>query len=82
MPSWLTEVLELLGLTTPLVYAAATYGLFRWLDKKASGPAKRALCYETVVAVCMPQTFKLRLFISPLNRQLRDVAILLPIRFP
>src|SRR5882724_3351701 len=43
MPPWLTEVLKLLGFTTPFVYAAATYGVFHWLDKKASGPAKRAL---------------------------------------
>jgi hypothetical protein len=43
VPSWLTEALKLLGFTTPFVYAAATYGVFHWLDKKASGPAKRAL---------------------------------------
>ena len=43
MPGWLTEVLKLLGFTTPFVYAAATYGVFHWLDKKASGAAKRAL---------------------------------------
>jgi hypothetical protein len=43
MPSWLTEVLKLLGFTTPFVYAAATYGLFHYLDKKASGPAKQAI---------------------------------------
>jgi hypothetical protein len=43
MPSWLTETLKVLGLSTPFVYAAATYGFFHWLDKKASGPAKKAL---------------------------------------
>jgi hypothetical protein len=43
MPGWLTEVLKLLGFTTPFLYAATTYGAFHWLDKKASGPAKRAL---------------------------------------
>jgi len=43
MPPWLTEALKLLGFTTPLIYAAATYGFFHWLDKKASGPAKRAI---------------------------------------
>lgn len=43
MPSWLTELLKLLGFTTPLIYAAATYGFFLWLDKKASGLAKRAI---------------------------------------
>src|SRR5258708_4525759 len=39
----LTEVLKLFGFATPFIYAAATYGFFRWLDKKASGPAKKAL---------------------------------------
>jgi len=43
MPGWLTEVLKLLGFATPFVYAAATYGVFHWLDKKASGSAKSAL---------------------------------------
>lgn len=43
MPSWLTDVLKLLGFTTPFIYAAATYGFFHWLDKKASGPAKKAI---------------------------------------
>jgi hypothetical protein len=43
MPVWPTEVLKLLGFTTPFIYAAATYGFFRWLDKKASGPAKKAI---------------------------------------
>jgi hypothetical protein len=43
MPSWLTEVLKVLGFTTPFIYAGATYGFFHWLDKKASGPAKRAI---------------------------------------
>jgi hypothetical protein len=42
MPSW-AKVLELLGFATPLLYAGATYGFFHWLDKKASGPAKRAI---------------------------------------
>src|SRR5215470_16016751 len=43
MPNWLTEVLKLLGFTTPFVYASAAYGFFHWLDRKASGPAKRAI---------------------------------------
>jgi hypothetical protein len=43
MPSWLAELLKLLGFTTSFVYAAATYGAFHWLDKKASGPAKKAM---------------------------------------
>jgi hypothetical protein len=42
MPSW-AEVLKVLGFSTPFVYAAAAYGLFHWLDKKASGQAKRAI---------------------------------------
>jgi hypothetical protein len=43
MPGWLTEVLKALGFTTPFIYAAATYGAFHYLDKKASGPAKRTI---------------------------------------
>jgi hypothetical protein len=43
MPSSITEILELLGFTTPFVYAVATYGFFHWLDKEASGPAKKAI---------------------------------------
>jgi hypothetical protein len=43
MPGWLTEVLKALGFTTPFIYAAATYGFFHWLDRKASGPAKKAI---------------------------------------
>src|SRR4051812_7841799 len=43
MPSWPTEVLRLLGFTTPFIYAAAVFGLFNYLDKKASGPAKAAI---------------------------------------
>jgi hypothetical protein len=43
MPSWLSEVLKLMGFTTPFVYAAAVYGLFHYLDQKASGPAKKAI---------------------------------------
>ena len=39
----MTKALELLGLSTPFIYAAATYAFFRWLDKKASGPATKAL---------------------------------------
>jgi hypothetical protein len=42
-PPWLTDIVKLLGFTTPLLYAAATYGFFLWLDKKASGPAKKAI---------------------------------------
>ncbi len=43
MPGWLTELLKALGVATPVIYAAATYGFFHWLDKKASGPAKKAI---------------------------------------
>jgi hypothetical protein len=43
MPPWLTEALKHLGFATPLIYASATYGLFHFLDKKASGQAKRAI---------------------------------------
>ena len=34
------------GLHKPLVYAAATCGFFLWLDKKASGPAKKAISLQ------------------------------------
>jgi len=37
------ELLKLLGFTTPLMYAAAAYGLFHWLDENASDEAKAAL---------------------------------------
>jgi|SRR5262245_3632240 len=43
MPTWLSEVLKLIGFTTPFVYAAAVYGFFHYLDKKASGQAKKAI---------------------------------------
>ena len=40
--------------TTPFIYAAATYGLFVWLDENASNKAKIALVsllkLNTVVA--------------------------------
>jgi hypothetical protein len=39
----LKKVLEALGFSTPFLYAAATYGFFHWLDKKASGAAKKAI---------------------------------------
>jgi hypothetical protein len=42
MPTWL-ELAKLLGFATPLIYAAAVYGAFHWLDKKASGHAKKAM---------------------------------------
>src|SRR5262245_13784465 len=39
----MAELLKLLGFTTPLIYAAAAYGLFHWLDENASDEAKAAL---------------------------------------
>jgi hypothetical protein len=43
-PTWLTDVVvKQWGFAVPLMYAAATYGVFRWLDKEASGAAKVAL---------------------------------------
>jgi hypothetical protein len=46
MPPWLTELLKLLAdklaFITPALYAAATFGFFHWLDKKASSAAKNA----------------------------------------
>jgi len=35
--------LKYAGLAVPFIYAAATYGIFRFLDKKASGQAKKAI---------------------------------------
>jgi hypothetical protein len=32
IPGWLTKVLDQLALATPFLYAAAIYGIFRWLD--------------------------------------------------
>jgi hypothetical protein len=43
MPTELAELARSLGFSTPLIYAAATYSFFHWLDKKASGPAKKML---------------------------------------
>jgi hypothetical protein len=43
MPSWLNEILKALGFSTPLLYAAATFGVFRWLDKSSSAAAKIAI---------------------------------------
>jgi len=39
----LKQALELLGFSTPFIYAAATYGVLHYLDRKASGPAKRTI---------------------------------------
>ena len=39
----LDNALELLGVSTPFVYAGATYWLFHWLDESASDQAKIAI---------------------------------------
>ena len=43
MDAALTAVLKLLGFGQPVLYAAATFGFFHWLDRKASGAAKKAI---------------------------------------
>ena len=44
MPAWLAELLKHLpSLSAPALYALTIYGLFHYLDKKASGQAKRAI---------------------------------------
>jgi hypothetical protein len=44
MPPWLIELASKhWGFAAPLFYASVAYGCFHWLDKKASGAAKRAL---------------------------------------
>jgi hypothetical protein len=40
---FVSEALKILGLTTPLLYGALIYGFFHYLDKRASGEAKRAI---------------------------------------
>jgi hypothetical protein len=39
----LQDALKLLGVSTPFIYAAATYGVFLYLDRKASSQAKKAI---------------------------------------
>ena len=73
MPSWLREVLEVLGFTTPFAYTAAVYALFHHLDKKAAGRAKKAISqwlqskeYDTTLAAdAMVELFD-RLYTRPL----------------
>jgi hypothetical protein len=73
MPSWLSEVLKLLGFSTPFVYAAAVYGFFHYLDEKASERAKTAISgwlqprehNKTAVADAMIEIFD-RLYTRPL----------------
>lgn len=71
MLTW-AEALKLLGFTTPFVYAAATYGLFLWLDKKASGAAKRSMTswlqssnYKLDISSLTMELFE-RLYTTPL----------------
>jgi hypothetical protein len=67
------EALKLLGLGTPFVYATATYGLFKFLDEKASGAAKKAISEwfkplpynKTAVGTAVVELFD-RLYTSPL----------------
>ena len=71
----MTEALRQLGFTTPLVYAAAVYGLFHLLDKRASGQAKRAISSwlkpldydKAAVATAMVEVFD-GLYTQPLLR--------------
>ena len=73
MPNWLTEALKLLGFTTPFIYAMTVYGVFHFLDRKASGQAKRAisgwfkpLSYDNAaVAAAMVEVFD-RFYTQPL----------------
>jgi hypothetical protein len=63
----------LLPFTTPFVYAAAVYGLFHYLDERASGPATKAISAwlqpreydKTAVADAMVEIFD-RLYTRPL----------------
>lgn len=73
MSTGLAEALKLLGFGTPCVYAAATYSFFHFLDKRASGAAKKALsgwigssAYDrTAAADAMVEMFD-RLYTRPL----------------
>ena len=69
----LGELLKQLGYATPVVYAAAAYGLFAWLEKEASDEAKAALTstmnlkdyHRTQIASALVEVFD-RLYTSPL----------------
>jgi hypothetical protein len=39
----IARLLDHLGYATPLLYAAAAYGVFHWLDENASDEAKAAI---------------------------------------
>jgi hypothetical protein len=43
MPSWLSGLLQTMGLATPAVYAAAIVQSFQWIDRSASDEARKAL---------------------------------------
>jgi hypothetical protein len=68
-----SEALKLLGFSTPFVYAVATYGVFHYLDRKASGKAKQTisawfkpLAYGTAgVSLALVELFD-RLYTTPL----------------
>jgi hypothetical protein len=69
----LRQILDILGFGTPFVYAFAVYGFFHFLDRKASGQAKRAISswcerrpYDKVAAVtALIETFD-RIYTVPL----------------
>jgi hypothetical protein len=73
VPSWLSEVLKLLGFSAPFVYAAAVYGFFHYLDQNASESAKKAISdwlqpreyHKTAVADALIEIFD-RLYTRPL----------------
>jgi hypothetical protein len=67
------EVIKQLGIVTPFIYAAGTYGFFHYLDKQASAKAKKAISgslkpleYDrAAVAVALIEIFD-RLYTRPL----------------
>jgi hypothetical protein len=50
--SIVSEALKLLGFSTPFIYALATYGLFHYLDRKASAKAKQAISGWYFLSLC------------------------------
>jgi hypothetical protein len=67
------EVLKLFGLSAPLLYALATYGVFHYLDKRSSAQARKAIRLwlkpfeydKTAVASAVVELFD-RLYTCPL----------------
>src|SRR5262249_20697079 len=43
MPSWLSSLLQTMGLASPAVYSFAVVQSFTWIDRSASDDAKTAL---------------------------------------